>query len=85
MAFSAAGLRLIVPGTSSGPGLYVYTSTDAHGTVEATDYFTAMNTYGMRVGDIVIVVDSDAVAVTIHAVTAVDADGNATINAATLS
>jgi hypothetical protein len=85
MAFAASGLVVMVPSIGAGPALYRYTSTDGHATVEATDYFAAMETYGMRVGDVVIVIDSDAPAVTIHTVTAVDSDGNATISAATLA
>lgn len=92
MALSASGLNLLVPGIGGGPALWVYTSTDAHGSVEATDYFAAMgaggaSNRGMKVGDIVIVVDSDTGPgnTTIHSVSAVDSDGNATINAAVLS
>lgn len=87
MAFGATGLHCIAVGTGSQPSLWIYTSTDAHGTVEGTDYFAAMKTYGMKVGDVVIVVDSDTGAgnTTIHSVNAVDSDGNATINAALLA
>lgn len=85
MSFAASGLRLLVPGTSSGPGLFVYLTTDAHTDVDATDYFTNMVTYGMKVYDIVIVIDTDTGTTTTHHVTAVDTDGNATISAATLA
>lgn len=93
MSFAASGLHCLVPSVGSGaPAIWVYTSTDAHGSVEATDYFALMgppgaNNRGMKVGDVVIVIDSDTGPgnVTIHSVSAVDADGNATINAALLS
>lgn len=85
MSFSASGLRCIVPGIGGSPALFIYTTTDAHTDVDATDYFTNMTTYGMKANDVVIVVDTDSSTCTIHMVSAVDSDGNATIAAATLS
>jgi CTP:molybdopterin cytidylyltransferase MocA len=93
MAFAASGLKLLVNTVGGGPKIWYYTSTDAHATVEGTDYFAGMGrgtaslltSRDMRVGDIVFVVDSDAPAVTIHEVSAVDSEGNATVSAATLA
>ena len=38
-----------------GPALWMYNSTDAHGTVEGADYFSNGDALGMKVGDCVIV------------------------------
>jgi hypothetical protein len=39
MSYATTGLRLQVPGLgSSSPALWVYTSTDPHGTVEGAGY-----------------------------------------------
>lgn len=81
MSYSAAGVKLLVPALSGGPNLWVYTSADAHGAVDATDYFTNGVTLGMKAEDIVFVIDTATPTLTIHTVTAVDSDGNATIGA----
>lgn len=81
MSYSATGLRCIVPGVGGGHSVWVYTSADAHGDVDATDYFAAAATYGMKAEDIVFVIDTATPTLTIHTVTAVDSDGNATIGA----
>ncbi len=75
----------LVPRIGTHSALWVYKSTDAHGDVDATDYFTNGAALGMRVNDVVIVLDTDAPTATIHMVTTVDADGNATVGAATLA
>lgn len=75
----------MVPRIGAGPAMWVYRSTDAHGDVDATDYFTNGAALGMKVNDIVIVLDTDAPSATIHMVTTVDDEGNATISAATLT
>lgn len=75
----------IVPGIGSSPALWTYSSTDAHTAADETDYFTNGKALGMKVGDFVIVSDTDAPSVTLHTVTAVDSDGNATISTATLA
>lgn len=86
MAFAAAGLKGIALGIGSGgPTLWVYTTTDAHTAVDETDYFTAMETYGMKLYDPVIVIDTDTSTTTVHHVSAIDSDGNVTIHAATLA
>jgi hypothetical protein len=83
--YSNSGLSCIAQGVSGGPSLYVYSSVDAHGTVEGAGYFSDGVTFGMKVGDIVIVVDSDTSGnTTIHSVASVSGTA-ATINAAVLS
>lgn len=92
MAYGASGLKLMSAGSgglAGGPQLWYYTSVDAHGTVEGTAYFTDSGTGGkfpMRVGDVVIVVDSDTGPgnVTIHSVITLSATG-ASINPALLA
>lgn len=85
MAVNYSGLSKVGGGTGSGPEVFVYLSAEARATVEGTDYFASGSDYGMKVGDIVIVVYTTGYVTTIHAVSAVDSDGNATINAAVLS
>lgn len=70
---------------ASGPQIWIYIDGDAHGDVDATDYFTDGRDRGMRVGDIVFVVNTSGYTVTTHAVSVVDSDGNATISAAVLA
>jgi hypothetical protein len=93
MSFAASGLALLVNTVGGGPRIWYYTSTDAHTDVDATDYFAGMGVgtgslltnRNMKVGDVVFVVDSDAPGITLHHVTAVDAEGNVTVSAAVLA
>lgn len=86
MAVNYAGLAKVGGGIGGGPSLFIYTSGDARATVEGTDYFAlGGKNYGMAVGDIVIVSYTTGYVTTIHAVSVVDADGNATISAAVLA
>lgn len=91
MAFDSANLNAIVAGGGTHrASMWLYTTTDAHTDVDATDYFAGMgtphvNSRGMRVNDLVFVIDTDTATCTLHYVSAVDSDGNVTIAAATLS
>lgn len=85
MAFTASGLKCVAPGVGGGPAIWNYTSGDARTTVEGTDYFASGTNYGMKLGDTVFVVYTTGYVTTIHSVSAVDSDGNATINAAVLA
>ena len=80
--------KLLVPSMGSGqPALWIYASGDAHTDVDATDYFSNGKDIGMKVGDVVLVQNtgSSAYTMTTHAVSAIDADGNATVSAAVLA
>jgi hypothetical protein len=81
MSYATAGLKLLVSGLTGGPNVWYYTSADAHGAVDATDYFSDGLERGMKAEDVVLVVDTATPTITIHTVTAVDSDGNATIGA----
>lgn len=85
MSFSAANLFCTQVGVGGGPSRFQYRTTDAHTDVDATDYFASGIQYGMKVYDEVVVIDTDTATCTLHYVSAVDSDGNATIAAATLS
>lgn len=76
---------LMVPSIGGQPAIWVYKSADAHGTVDGTDYFTNGGDLGMKANDVVIVIDTATPTCTVHTVNAVDADGNATLNPATLA
>lgn len=87
MAFTPATLKCIAQGSGGGdgPSHFHYTTTDAHTDVDATDYFTNGILYGMKLYDIVTVIDTDAPTMTDHYVNAVDSDGNVTISVSTLA
>lgn len=77
--------KCILHGIGGGPSIWVYADGDAHTDVDATDYFTNGLELGMKVGDVVIVQNTTGYTTTLHSVSAVDADGNATISAAVLA
>jgi hypothetical protein len=85
MSYATSGLQLLVraPG-GSGKAIWLYTGTDAHTDVDATDYFSDGKDRGMKAGDLVFVVNTGTSG-TMHYVSAIDSDGNATISAATLA
>lgn len=77
MAYSTSNPPQLVQGTVGGVGSQVwsYRSTDAAATVDTASYITNGGNLGMRVGDQVIVTDTDASppVVTIHMVNSVSA------------
>lgn len=59
MAYNGANLeQLVVPLSHAHLGLFVYTSADAVATVIAQDYITDPIARGLKVNDLVIVVDT---------------------------
>ena len=85
MAYSNTGLFLVQSGTSGGPNLYCYRSTDVHTDVDAAGYFSDGVTFGMKVGDLVTVQETDnSYATTLHSVVSVSGTA-ATISAAVLA
>lgn len=78
--------KLIAGGLGAGERLWLYSSTDVHTDVDATDYFTDGNALGMKVNDVVIVVKTSAtIGATMHVVTTSTAGGAATVSAAILA
>ena len=76
----------IVPIRGGGASLWMYTSTDVHTDVDATDYFSNGYALGMKVNDVVIVTKTSAtIGATLHVVTAVTTNGAATVSAAILA
>jgi hypothetical protein len=75
MAYATAGLKCTVAGVGNAPAIWVYTSVDVHTDVDAADYFADGKARGMKVGDVMFVVDSDTGPgnTTVHSVTAVGA------------
>ena len=65
----------------SGPNIWSYASTDGAATVDGANYITNGGSLGMKVGDLVYVMDSDAspVIVTLHQVSATG-DGTTDLN-----
>ena len=67
-----------------GGALWTYLSADVSTDVDASGYFTDGDARGMKVGDIVFVVETDnSYLQTTHVVTVVTAGGAATVSAAT--
>jgi hypothetical protein len=76
--------RCIVPAGITGPAIFYYFDGDAHGTVDGSGYFTDGTKYGMKLGDIVYVVNSSDYTITTHAVSVVSGTA-VTISAAVLA
>lgn len=75
-------LTKIGGGIGSGPTLWIYQSATAHGDADAPGFFTDGYSRGMRVGDPVIVVETDnSYALSLHVVTASVVGGASTISA----
>lgn len=91
MAYSANNPPRQVLGLGfMGNGMWIYESTDAHGTVEGANYFTNGGRLGMKVGDLLANVTTDTSGVTWHRVTSVSATsftsaGPASVSAAVLA
>lgn len=78
--------KKVAGGIGAGEALWIYSSTDVHTDVDAADYFSNGDALGMDVNDVVIVVKTTAtVGATVHVVSAVTADGAATVTAAILA
>jgi hypothetical protein len=76
MAYDPTKLRMIAaPGIDAG-ATWIYGPGDAHATVEGAGYFSNGGTVGMKVGDLVFVIEAAAGGTTAHSVTAVAAANN---------
>lgn len=64
MAYSTSNPPRLVSQPIAGLRMWQYTSTDAVATVRVSGYFTNGWDLGMRAGDIVVVLDSDASPIT---------------------
>lgn len=85
MAYSPSNPpKCVAANLGSAPAVWVYTSADAHGDVDATGYFSDGADRGMKVGDVVIVQTTPGYATTLHSVSAMSG-GAATIAAAVLA
>jgi len=87
MAYASDSLTTVIPRLGEGEdvgslsaAIHVYRSADPRATVIGAGYITNGNDKGIRVNDIVIIVDDDAVA-TLHLVSVVDAAGLVTMTA----
>lgn len=69
---------LIAESVGGGASVWLYKSADDDDTVNGTDYFTNGEALGMQVGDIVLVIDTTTPKASVHYVSAIDSDGNAT-------
>lgn len=86
MAYSTTNPpRLILAtGLTRSQGVWLYTSTDIHSTVEGSSYFSNATTIGMQLNDLVINQSSSG-AVTLHAVTVLSSSSATAPGAATVS
>ena len=87
MAYAATNPpALLSQSVGAAPALWIYSSTDVHTDVDASDYFSNGAALGMRVNDVVIVVKTTAtIGATLHSVETVTAGGAATIRPAILA
>lgn len=82
MAYSTSNPPQLASTGIAGTGnIWVYKSTDAAATVDADGYITDAKALGMKVGDLVIVHDTDATPYTtsLHSVSEINADGSANL------
>ena len=87
MAYAATNPpALLSQSVGAAPALWIYSSTDVHTDVDASDYFSNGAALGMRVNDVVIVVKTTAtIGATLHSVETVTAGGAASIRPAILA
>lgn len=86
MAYDVANSpKLVVAGVGAGPGIWIYSDTDAHTDVDADDYFSNGDLLGMKVGDVVLVHDTDTGTGTLHFVRTQVTAGAASVTVATLA
>jgi len=77
-----AALTLMTVGAlGGGPQVWLYTSADAHGDVDAADFFSDGDKKGLTKNDAMCVIDTATATITWHRVSAVTAGGAATIGA----
>jgi len=77
--------KLVVPSFTNVSGeasIWTYASTDAPTSVDATGYITNAKELGMKAGDLVAVVDTDAspAQTTLHRVVAINTNGSADLS-----
>lgn len=75
MAYVATNPPALLAQTLTGGSVWLYKSTDDDGTVNGASYFTNGVTLGMKVGDIVLVIDTTTPKGSFHFVSSVS--GNA--------
>lgn len=90
MAYEQSALRMVSQAGFDSGSVWIYgPQPDPHATCEEAGYFTNGGTLGMRVGDLVFVIESSAGGTTCHSVTAVAAapagSSDKTPGAATIS
>lgn len=85
MTYATTNPPQLVAQPIGGKSLWIYASTDVSTDVDASGYFTNGYQLGMKVGDVMFVIETDnSYAQTTHSVTVVNSTtGAATISAAT--
>lgn len=68
MSYSNAGLSLLVPSFAGRGNVWRYESSDASTAVDAAGYISDGQSFGLQVGDLVLVVDTDTFLTTQHLV-----------------
>ena len=80
MAYSTSNPPVRVAQTMGGNSIWYYTGTTADSDVDAADFFSNGDALGMKVGDVLFTVQTDAsYLVSLMSVTAVTAGGAATV------
>lgn len=80
MAYTPAGLTLMVPRLGDNYGaIWLYSSIDVDADVDAAGYFTDGDDRGLKLHDVVFIIDEATPLVTLAFVSAVTAGGAATV------
>src|SRR3546814_3794711 len=78
MAYAVTNPPAKIAQTLTGGSVWLFKSADVDSDVNASDYFSNGEALGMKVGDLVLLIDTATPKASFHSVSAIHADGNAT-------
>jgi hypothetical protein len=82
MTYAVTNPPALLSQSIAGPRVWVYKSADASTDVDAADYFTNADALGMKINDLVIVIDTATPLITTHNVHSITAGGAGNIGIA---
>jgi lipid-binding SYLF domain-containing protein len=83
MTYAVTNPPVLIVQSIAGPRVWIYTSADAAGDIDAAGYITDGDSRGMKLNDLVIVNDTATPLQTIHVVQSVTAGGAVNLGAGT--